>query len=44
MAMQSKSDFWQQHVSAWRNRDLSQAAYCQQHALRLSTITYWSTI
>lgn len=38
---QSKSDFWQQHISAWKDSGLSQAAYCQQHDLKLSTFTYW---
>ncbi|WP_299948094.1 hypothetical protein [uncultured Microbulbifer sp.] len=41
MATQSKSDFWQQHISAWKNSNLSQAAYCQQRELKLSTFTYW---
>ncbi|MFS1524822.1 IS66 family insertion sequence element accessory protein TnpA [Microbulbifer sp. 2304DJ12-6] len=42
MATQSKSDLWrQQYIGAWKNSNLSQAAYCQQHELKLSTFTYW---
>ncbi|WP_250465090.1 IS66 family insertion sequence element accessory protein TnpA [Microbulbifer litoralis] len=41
MTTQSKSDFWQQHIQTWKESGLSQAAYCQQHDLKLSTFTYW---
>ncbi|WP_444944608.1 IS66 family insertion sequence element accessory protein TnpA [Microbulbifer sp. ZKSA006] len=41
MTQQSKSDFWKEHVTQWKASDLSQAAYCQQHQLKLSTFTYW---
>ncbi|WP_308363770.1 MULTISPECIES: IS66 family insertion sequence element accessory protein TnpB [unclassified Microbulbifer] len=41
MTAQSKSDFWQQHIRAWKDSDLPQAAYCQKHELKLSTFTYW---
>ncbi|WP_444930505.1 IS66 family insertion sequence element accessory protein TnpA [Microbulbifer sp. SSSA002] len=41
MDNQSKSDFWQEHITAWNSSDLSQTAYCQHHQLKLSTFTYW---
>ncbi|MCO1333315.1 IS66 family insertion sequence element accessory protein TnpB [Microbulbifer sp. OS29] len=41
MSAQSKSDFWQEHISAWNSSDLPQTAYCQHHQLKLSTFTYW---
>jgi hypothetical protein len=41
MTAQSKSDFWQEHITAWQSSGLSQTAYCQQHDLKLNTFTYW---
>lgn len=41
MTTQSKSDFWQQHIADWQASGLSQAAYCDQHNLKLSNFTYW---
>lgn len=41
MATQSKSDFWQKHIADWKTSGLPQAAYCDQHNLKLSTFTYW---
>ncbi|MCW8128357.1 IS66 family insertion sequence element accessory protein TnpA [Microbulbifer halophilus] len=41
MSTESKSDFWQQHIDAWKGSGLSQTAYCQRHDLKLSTFTYW---
>ncbi|WP_043319729.1 hypothetical protein [Microbulbifer sp. HZ11] len=41
MTTQSKTDFWQQHIADWHASGLSQAAYCDQHNLKLSTFTYW---
>ena len=32
---------WLQHIRAWRNSQLSQAAYCQQKNLKYHQFTYW---
>ena len=32
---------WLQHIHAWRNSQLSQAAYCQQKNLKYHQFTYW---
>jgi hypothetical protein len=38
-----KAQFWHNHFKAWQGSDLSQAAYCRQHDLKLSTFAYWRT-
>jgi len=41
MAQSQKHVFWQKHLRAWQASDLSQAAYCQAHALSLASFGYW---
>lgn len=38
-----KRRFWKNQIETWQASELSQAAYCQQHQLKLSTFTYWRT-
>ena len=33
--------FWKTHLSAWKETDLSQAAYCQKHELHVQRFGYW---
>ncbi|MEX2366618.1 MAG: hypothetical protein WD601_08435 [Pseudohongiellaceae bacterium] len=33
--------FWTQHIQAWQQSGLSQAAYVQQHRLPLARFGYW---
>ena len=33
--------FWEDHVTAWKQSDLSQAEYCRQNALPLSSFYTW---
>jgi hypothetical protein len=39
--MGSKSAFWRQHLVAWSDSGLSQAAYCRQHDVSLPCFGYW---
>jgi hypothetical protein len=32
---------WQQHIAAWQQSSLSQAAYCDAHDLVYHRFTYW---
>ena len=32
---------WQEHVSAWRASGSTQKAYCQEHGLNTSSLSYW---
>lgn len=41
MTTQSKSDFWQQHITTWQSSGISQAAYCDKNNLKLSSFSYW---
>jgi len=41
MAISQKQKFWQQHIQAWQNSALSQAAYCNKHELSLASFGYW---
>ncbi len=36
-----KHQYWQQHVSAWRQGGQNQAAYCRQHGLKQYQMSYW---
>lgn len=38
---ESKTAYWRQHVSAWRDADLSQREYTRQHGLSIARFTYW---
>jgi hypothetical protein len=33
--------FWRNHISQWRDSDLTQAAYCKQHDLSPHSISYY---
>jgi hypothetical protein len=37
----NKSQFWQDHVTAWQGSGLSQAAYCKQHEIKSHNFAYW---
>jgi hypothetical protein len=37
----ARSVFWTDHVKAWEQSGLSQAAYAQQHHLPLGRLGYW---
>ncbi len=37
----SKQSFWQHHLQSWQASGLSQAAYCNQHQLKMATFGYW---
>lgn len=39
--MANKQAHWQSHLDAWRQSGLSQASYCKQHGLSLSSFGYW---
>jgi TetR/AcrR family hemagglutinin/protease transcriptional regulator len=36
-----KRNFWSSHISAWKAGNLTQAEYCEAHALKLATFGYW---
>jgi len=37
----TRSTFWQQHIDAWRDAELSQCEYARQHELSIARFTYW---
>lgn len=39
--MATKQTYWQTHLDAWGQSGLSQASYCKQHSLSLSSFGYW---
>jgi len=41
--IKGKARYWQQHMEAWQASDLTQPAYCQQHAISLAAFGYWRT-
>ena len=41
--IKDKARYWQQHMEAWQASDLTQPAYCQQHAISLAAFGYWRT-
>ena len=41
MSSSAKHKHWQQHIQAWQNSQLSQAAYCHKHDLSLASFGYW---
>ncbi len=41
--IKDKARYWQQHMEAWQASDLTQPAYCQQHAISLAGFGYWRT-
>ena len=36
-----KAAYWSEHVAAWQHSGLSQGAYCRQHSLSQSSLSYW---
>ncbi|MFU2209836.1 IS66 family insertion sequence element accessory protein TnpA [Solidesulfovibrio sp. C21] len=36
-----KAAYWSEHVAAWQRSGLSQGAYCRQHGLSQSSLSYW---
>jgi hypothetical protein len=36
-----KRAFWSGHIEAWHRSGLSQGAYCRQHGLSQSSLSYW---
>jgi len=36
-----KAAFWSGHIATWRRSGLSQGAYCRQHGLSQSSLSYW---
>lgn len=38
---QSKREFWQQHINAWRSSGLLQSAYSRQHHINATTFNNW---
>ena len=44
MKPESKSQlhvFWETHINAWKETNLSQAAYCLEHELQIHRFGYW---
>jgi hypothetical protein len=39
--MGGKAAFWRRHLAAWHESGLSQAAYCCQQDISLSSFGYW---
>jgi len=37
----SKKAYWTEHIAAWQRSGLSQGAYCRQHGLSQSSLSYW---
>ena len=36
-----KRKFWQAHVEAWKDSNLSQAEYCRKQGLKIHQLCYW---
>ena len=41
MSKRRGRDYWQAHLDAWHQSDLTQAAYCISHALSVKTFYRW---
>jgi hypothetical protein len=41
MSTINKSQFWQDHITAWQSSDLPQATYCIQHEIKFHNFAYW---
>lgn len=39
--MRARRKSWAKHVQNWQASQLTQAAYCQQHDLKLRALAYW---
>jgi len=36
-----KAAYWAGHIAAWQRSGLGQGAYCRQHGLSQSSLSYW---
>jgi hypothetical protein len=36
-----RKQFWLNHLTAWQQSGLTQAAYCQTHELKIKNFWYW---
>lgn len=43
MTTEQKQTFWHNHIAGWQHSGMSQAEYCQQHDLKLTSFGYWRT-
>jgi len=43
MTREEKRQFWQAHMTDWKQSQQSQSAYCETHHLKLATFGYWRT-
>jgi hypothetical protein len=41
MSTINKSQFWQDHITAWQGSSLSQATYSKQHEIKFHNFAYW---
>jgi len=39
--LESRRQYWEEHVSTWQCSGLSQAAYCREHGLLPRQLGYW---
>ncbi len=39
--IQQKRNFWQTHIKAWKDSNLSQAEYCRRQGLKAHLLCYW---
>ena len=39
--LSKKASFWSGHIEAWHRSGLGQGAYCRQHGLSQSSLSYW---
>ena len=37
----TKVQYWQQHITDWKNSALTQAVYCAQNDIKANTLHYW---
>jgi hypothetical protein len=43
MTSEQKCTFWNDHFQAWKQSNLTQSKYCEQHNLKPATFSYWRT-
>jgi hypothetical protein len=39
--LSKKAAYWAGHIAGWQHSGLSQGAYCRQHGLSQSSLSYW---
>lgn len=39
--LKQKRKFWQEHMVAWKEMNISQAEYCRRNGLKSKSFTYW---